>query len=179
LRSGKGEFIGQIRDSEHSKCPDCDRVIQDFSDPPLQGPDNLAGVSEATTVTVGSRERRTMAALLLAAALLILAYWVAWYAHRSLVAAETTVPYTQFEGAFPLADGWLALCLLAASFCLLTARRAALFWLLAGGGAGIYLFCMDVLYDLEHGVYLDLMEAEVPESRALQDAAAEARPELR
>ena len=94
-----------------------------------------------------------MATLLLAAALLILAYWVAWYAHRSLVASETTVPYTQFEGAFPLADGWLALCLLAASFCLLTARRAALFWLLAGGGAGIYLFCMDVLYDLEHGVW--------------------------
>ena len=57
------------------------------------------------------------------------------------------------RGAFPLADGWLALCLVAASFCLLTARRAALFWLLAGGGAGIYLFCMDVLYDLEHGVW--------------------------
>jgi hypothetical protein len=113
----------------------------------------VAGVSRATTVTVGTRERRAMAGLLLAAALLILAYWVAWYAHRSLVASETTVPYTQFEGAFPLADGWLALCLLAASFCLQTARRAALFWLLAGGGAGIYLFCMDVLYDLEHGVW--------------------------
>ena len=113
----------------------------------------MAGVSGATTVTVGTRERRTMATLLLAAALLILAYWKARYAHRSLVASETTVPYTQFEGAFPLADGWLTLCLLAASFCLLTARRAALFWLLAGGGAGLYLFGMDVLYDLEHGIW--------------------------
>ena len=28
-----------------------------------------------------------------------------------------------------------------------------LFWFLAGGGAGIYLFCMDVLYDLEHGIW--------------------------
>ena len=44
--------------------------------------------------------------------------------------------YTQFEDAFPLADGFLALCLVAASYCLLTLRRAALFWLLAGGGAG-------------------------------------------
>ena len=46
-----------------------------------------------------------------------------------------------------------ALCLVAASYCLVTARRAALFWLLAGGGAGLYLFGMDVLYDLQHGVW--------------------------
>ena len=94
-----------------------------------------------------------MAGLLLAAALLIIAYWVAWLTHRSLVASETGIAYTQFEDAFPLADGWLAFCLVAASYCLLTARRAALFWLLAGGGAGLYLFAMDVLYDLQHGIW--------------------------
>jgi len=98
-------------------------------------------------------ERRTMAVLLLAVAALIAAYWIAWLAHRSLVASETGLSYTQFEDAFPLADAWLALCLVAASFCLLTARRAALFWLLAGGGAGLYLFAMDVLYDLQHGIW--------------------------
>ena len=69
------------------------------------------------------------------------------------MASETGAAYTQFEDAFPLADGWLALCLVAASYCLWTARRAALFWLLAGGGAGLYLFAMDVLYDLQHGVW--------------------------
>ena len=94
-----------------------------------------------------------MAGLLVAVAVLIVAYWVAWALHRSLVASETGVPYTQFEDAFPLADGWLALCLVAASYCLVTARRAALFWLLAGGGAGLYLFAMDVLYDLQHGIW--------------------------
>ena len=57
-----------------------------------------------------------------------------WLAHASLVASET---YTQFEDTFPLADGWLDLCLVAASYCLLTARRAALLWLLAGGRAGL------------------------------------------
>ena len=36
---------------------------------------------------------------------------------------------------------------------LLTERRAALFWLLAGGGAGRYLFAMDVLYDRQHGIW--------------------------
>ena len=94
-----------------------------------------------------------MAGVLLGAATLIAAYWIAWLAHRPLVASETGVAYTQFEDAFPLADGWLALCLVAASYCLVTARRAALFWLLAGGGAGLYLFGMDVLYDLQHGVW--------------------------
>ncbi len=109
------------------------------------------------TATAGTpvelRGRRAMAGLLAAAALLIVAYWLAWLLHRSLVASETGVAYTQFEDAFPLADGWLALCLVAASYCLVTARRAALFWLLAGGGAGLYLFAMDVLYDLQHGVW--------------------------
>jgi hypothetical protein len=94
-----------------------------------------------------------MAALLIAAAVLIVAYWVAWFAHRSLVASATSVPYTQFEDAFPLADGWLALCLGAGAYCLVSGRRAALLWLLAGGGAGLYLFGMDVLYDLQHGIW--------------------------
>ena len=103
--------------------------------------------------TVDQRSRRAMATLLLVAALLIVAYWLAWLTHRSLVASETSLAYNQFEDAFPLADAWLALCLVAASFCLVTSRRAAVFWLLAGGGAGVYLFCMDVLYDLQHGVW--------------------------
>jgi hypothetical protein len=112
-----------------------------------------AGVTTAAATGVDVRQRRAMAGLLLAAALLIAAYWLAWLLHRSLVASETGAAYTQFEDSFPLADGWLALCLLAASYCLWTARRAALFWLLAGGGAGLYLFAMDVLYDLQHGVW--------------------------
>jgi hypothetical protein len=110
-------------------------------------------MTTAAGTPVEERSRRAMAGLLLAAALLTIAYWVAWLTHRSLVASETGAAYTQFEDAFPLADGWLALCLVAASYCLLTARRAALFWLLAGGGAGLYLFAMDVLYDLQHGVW--------------------------
>jgi hypothetical protein len=105
------------------------------------------------TALFGIKERRSMAGLLLVAVAVMAAYWVAWFTHRSLVASETSVPYLQFEEAFPLADGWLALCMMAAAFCLVTFRRAALFWLLAGGGAGLYLFGMDVLYNLEHGVW--------------------------
>jgi hypothetical protein len=106
-----------------------------------------------STPLISDNARRAMAALLTTAAALIAAYWLAWLVHRSLVASETTVAYTQFEDAFPLADAWLALCLLAGAFCLVSRRRAAVLWLLAGGGAGLYLFGMDVLYDLQHGVW--------------------------
>jgi len=99
------------------------------------------------------KSRRRVAVVLLVAVGVIALYWLAWFTHRSLVASESSVPYSQFEDAFPLADGWLALSMTAAATCLLTARRAAVFWLICGGGAGIYLFAMDVLYDLEHGVW--------------------------
>lgn len=105
------------------------------------------------TVRVDERERRTMAGVLLGAALLVVAYWLAWLVHRSLVASETSRSYMQFEDAFPLADAWLVVCLVAGARSLVTSRRMALFWLLAGGGAGLYLFAMDVLYDLQHGIW--------------------------
>jgi len=101
----------------------------------------------------GTLTRGRMVGLLVAATVLVVGYWIAWFTHRSLVASAHTVPYVQFEDAFPLADGWLALCMVAGAFCLVTRRSAALLWLLAGGGAGFYLFGMDVLYDLEHGIW--------------------------
>jgi hypothetical protein len=102
---------------------------------------------------ISAKSRRTVAAVLAIAAVLIVAYWVAWFADRSVVASEHSVPYAQFESAFPLADGWLALCLVLGAFGLVARLRTTLFWLLAGGGAGLYLFGMDDLYDLQHGVW--------------------------
>jgi hypothetical protein len=91
--------------------------------------------------------------LLVVIAAVIVAYWVGWYTDRKLLASETTAAYYQFENAFPLADGWLTVCLLAAAVALRRRSATALLWLLMGAGAGGYLFCMDVLYDLEHGIW--------------------------
>lgn len=76
-----------------------------------------------------------------------------WYADRSAVASSSRHAYAEFENAFPLADGWLALCCVAAIVALRRQSPSALLWLLLAGGAGGYLFCMDVLYDLEHGIW--------------------------
>lgn len=105
------------------------------------------------TPSVGEPTRRRVSVVLLAVATVTVLYWVAWFVHRSLVASEHSAAYYQFENAFPLADGWLVLCLVGAALTLPSRRPTALFWLLAGGGAGLYLFAMDTLYDIEHGIW--------------------------
>jgi hypothetical protein len=97
---------------------------------------------------------RTRLALLLVAVSAITAlYWILWFSDRSLIASETTKTYYQFENAFPLADGWWVLSMLGAAWALVTRRSSVLGWLLVSGGAGLYLFCMDFLYDAEHGIW--------------------------
>ena len=99
------------------------------------------------------RSWRALRVLLLAAAGCTVGYWIAWYADRALVASNSTHAYYDFENAFPLADGWLVCCLVVAAVQLSRARPSSLLWLLLSGGAGGYLFGMDVLYDIEHGIW--------------------------
>jgi hypothetical protein len=83
----------------------------------------------------------------------MVAYWTMWFTHRSLVASERATFYVDFEDAFPLADAMLTVAMGATAWALWRGRsHAVLFGLLAGGG-GLYLFGMDVLFDLEHGIW--------------------------
>jgi hypothetical protein len=82
-----------------------------------------------------------------------LLYWLLWFGDRSAVASDTRAAYDEFENAFPLADAWLAFACGAALVTLRRRSPLALLWLIAAGGGGLYLFGMDVLYDLEHGIY--------------------------
>ena len=81
------------------------------------------------------------------------AYWILWYAARSSVASKTTSAYYEFENAFPLADGWLVVALIAALVALRHGWDTAPLYLAAAGGAAAYLFCMDVLYDIENKIW--------------------------
>lgn len=103
---------------------------------------------------VGSRERGLVVGVLVGAAVLTVTYWVVWFfVDRSILASDTRGAYYEFENAFPLADGWLVLCLVGAAVQLVRRRSSVLLWLLAGGGAGLYLAGMDILYDLEHQIW--------------------------
>ncbi len=92
------------------------------------------------------------AGLVVAAGLLV-AYWVLWWSDRGLLASRTTPAYFSFEDDFALADGWLLGAMVAATVQLWRRRPSALLWLIAAGGAGLYLLGMDLLYDFEHRIY--------------------------
>jgi hypothetical protein len=97
--------------------------------------------------------RRLIEVMLAVAIALDIAYWTIWFTQRDWIASEHSHAYYEFENAFPLADLWLgAACVLA--FVTLRLRRpSALLWLFCAGSAGLYLFAMDFLYDVENGIF--------------------------
>ena len=99
------------------------------------------------------RSRRLVGAGLIVAAGLLVAYWVLWWSDHGLVASRTTAAYFRFEDDFALADGWLLGTVVAGAVQLWRRRASALLWLIAAGGAGLYLLGMDLLYDVEHRIY--------------------------
>ena len=99
--------------------------------------------------------RRVIPAMLVVAILVDIVYWVLWFADRGAIASRHTRAYYDFENAFPLADLWLGIACVAALVTFVRRRPATLFWLLAAGAAGLYLGSMDLLYDLEHGIFTE------------------------
>ena len=97
--------------------------------------------------------RRTVQAMLVVAIVVDIAYWAAWFTDREVLASEHTRAYYDFEDAFPLADLWLGIACLLALVTLTRRTPSAFFWLVAAGASGMYLFAMDLLYDLEHGIF--------------------------
>lgn len=97
--------------------------------------------------------RKTVQAFLVTAVVLDIVYWTLWYADNSVVASENTRAYQAFENAFPLADTWLGVCCLLSLITMRLHRSSALFWLLCAGSAGLYLFSMDLLYDLRNDIF--------------------------
>src|SRR3954452_22438537 len=91
--------------------------------------------------------------MLVIAIVLDIAYWTIWFTQRDWIASEHTQAYYDFENAFPLADLWLGVACVLALVTLRTGRPSALLWLLASGSAGLYLFGMDFLYDVENGIF--------------------------
>jgi hypothetical protein len=97
--------------------------------------------------------RRVVQVGLVVALVLDLAYWAIWFTDRDVLASTHRAAYYEFENAFPLADLWLGIACLGALVCLTRRTPMALFWILCAGSAGLYLFGMDFLYDVEHDIF--------------------------
>src|ERR1700722_5308095 len=117
-----------------------------------QAPTGALAPSARRAPTV--RGRRGMIGLLWFGALATLAYWVVWFGvDRSWLATADTPAYYSFENAFPIADGWMAVTGALGAIALQRRRSSALLWMLLAGSAALYLSGMDILFDLENGIY--------------------------
>jgi hypothetical protein len=92
-------------------------------------------------------------ALLVVTAAGTLAYWVGFFAAGSALHSSESEAYLAYERAFPAADAWLTLAALAAAVGLARRRAWAVLAGIATGSALVYLGLLDVLFDVEQGVY--------------------------
>src|SRR4051794_19248836 len=97
--------------------------------------------------------RRLVEVMLVVAIAVDVAYWTIWFTNRDWIASEHSHAYYEFENAFPLADLWLGAACLLALVTLRLRHPSALLWLVSAGSAGLYLFSMDFLYDVENGIF--------------------------
>jgi hypothetical protein len=98
------------------------------------------------------RGSRILAVMLLVAGVGTFAYWLAFFS-SGIVQATSEPCYLVFERAFPAADAWTAGAAILAGVALLRRRPPAVLFGIAAGSGSIFLGLMDVLYNLEHGMY--------------------------
>jgi len=100
------------------------------------------------------RGGRFILGVLIFGVLSTLAYWLVWFGiDREILASAHTDRYYAFENAFPVADLWMAIAGVGGSVALVRRRASALLWLIASGAISIYLGLLDVLFDVENGIY--------------------------
>jgi hypothetical protein len=95
---------------------------------------------------------RALAVLLIVGALVTALYWWSYFTGGDVMVLHDRW-YTAFESSFPVADGWMALCMLAAGIGLWSGRPWGARAGLLAGSALLYLAAMDIAFDVENGMY--------------------------
>ena len=95
---------------------------------------------------------RIVGALLIFGALVTAAYWWSYFSGGDVMVLRERW-YTAFESSFPVADGWMALCMLLSGIGLILRRTFAAPVGLMAGSAILYLAAMDITFDVENGMY--------------------------
>ena len=108
---------------------------------------------------------RSLSILLVLGALVTAFYWWSYFTGGDVMVLHDRW-YTAFESSFPVADGWMALCMLAAGIGLWSGKPWGARAGLLAGSALIYLAAMDITFDVENGMYAmtatnDAMKFEV------------------
>jgi len=96
---------------------------------------------------------RPVTALLALTAAGTVAYWTAFFAAGGALHASDGDAYLAFEHAFPAADAWMAGAAACAALGLARRRPWAAPAGIAAGSALVFLGLLDVLFDVEQGLY--------------------------
>jgi len=99
-----------------------------------------------------NRSDRILSVLLLLGAGVTIAYWVNYFVAGD-VRVVPDVWYGAFEDAFPVADGWMSICMIAAGVGFWRGKRSAPLFGLMAGSALLYLAAMDITFNVEHRLY--------------------------
>ena len=108
---------------------------------------------------------RILSALLIVGALVTAFYWWSYFTGGDVMVLQDRW-YTAFESSFPVADGWMALCMFTAGLGLWSGKSWGARAGLLAGSALLYLAAMDITFDVENGMYAmaatnDAMKFEV------------------
>jgi hypothetical protein len=93
-----------------------------------------------------------LAVLLGVTGVVTVAYWLDFFI-RGTVQAVPEEWYLRFERAFPVADGWMALCSLVTAVGLLTGSPYATVFGLLAAGALVFLGLMDLTFNVQNGLF--------------------------
>jgi hypothetical protein len=104
--------------------------------------------------TSAPADARPLGIALLAAAALIILYWIINIINWNILAAAHTAVYYAWAKSFPLADAWLVLSAAVTGVLLIRGNPNAIYWEFLAGGTGIYLALVGLLFDLENGIYV-------------------------
>src|SRR5207253_10073430 len=96
---------------------------------------------------------RAVAARLAVTAAGTAAYWIAFFAAGNALHSSETDAYVAVEHAFPAADTWMASAAIFAAIGLVRRRPWAVLAGIAAGSALVFLGLLDMLFNLEQGLY--------------------------
>jgi hypothetical protein len=99
--------------------------------------------------------RRILGWVTLAGGLLTALFWLLYLSNAADLGQHHPL-FHEFELAFPVADGVLAVLLFAASYCLLTGRPSGPFCLVAAASMSLYLGILDLTFYGRQGLYFPL-----------------------
>lgn len=102
-----------------------------------------------------------LAIILIIFALGTVAFWIEFFTSGAVSMSDRPA-YIEHEQSFPLADGYMVVCLLTCAVGLIRRRPWGLLFGLIGGSAIIFLGLMDTLYSIQQGIFssFDVAAAE-------------------